>query len=71
MDKIIGQRIARYQSDLLAAYCAEVENMHQQTRAGDMITAVIAGVENYMAVTLTSGRSNWHHASCQSLAFML
>lgn len=27
MDKIIGQQIARYQSDLLAAYCAEVGNI--------------------------------------------
>lgn len=32
IDKMIDQRIARYQSDLLATHYAEVENMYNQTR---------------------------------------
>ncbi len=32
IDKLIDQRIARYQSDLLATHYAEVENMYNQTR---------------------------------------
>lgn len=32
LDKIIDKRIACYQSDLLAAHYAEVENMYRQTR---------------------------------------
>ena len=32
LDKIIGQQIARYQSDLLATHYAQVGNMYWQTR---------------------------------------
>lgn len=32
IDKLIDQRIARYQSDLLTTHYAEVENMYNQTR---------------------------------------
>ncbi len=32
LDRMIDNRIARYQSDLLAAHYAEVENMYRQTR---------------------------------------
>lgn len=32
LDKMIDKRIARYQSDLLAAHYAEVENMYRQIR---------------------------------------